>query len=177
MAARYTVEDLRARIGSELGVSDWLAVEQAAIDEFGRATRDMDELHVDPAWAARETPYGGTIAFGFWTLSMLTHFSHEIGMWPVDVAYALNYGLERVRWINPVPVGARIRMRCTLAELSDRGDGQLLIRTHNLIEIEGEERPALTAEWLGLFICDAARATGPGHDRALRRAAESPGRP
>lgn len=154
MAARYTVELLRARLGQELGTSEWLDVEQGLIDEFGRSTKDMDQLHVNPAWAERETPYGGTIAFGFWTLSMLTHFSHEIGMWPVDVDYALNYGLERVRWVHPVKVGARIRMRCTLADLTERGDGRLLIRTSNLIEIEGETRPALTAEWLGLFVLE-----------------------
>lgn len=159
MGARYTVDDLWARVGTQLGVSDWMEVEQELIDQFGRATRDLDELHVDPAWAARETPYGGTIAFGFWTLSMLTHFSHEIGMWPVDAAYALNYGLDRVRWIHPVPVGSRIRMRCQLVDLEDRGSGQLLIRTRNLIEIQGEERPALSAEWLGLFV----RENG-GHD-------------
>jgi acyl dehydratase len=154
MAARYTVEELRARLGQELGTSQWLKVEQELIDEFARSTKDLDQLHVNPAWAARETPYGGTIAFGFWTLSMLTHFSHEIGMWPVDVDYALNYGLERVRWVHPVKVGARIRMRCTLEDLTERGEGGLLIRTSNLIEIEGETRPALTAEWLGLFIRD-----------------------
>ena len=117
MAARYTVDDLRQRVGRELGVSDWFEVQQAMMDEFARSTNDHDKLHTSPEWAARETPYGGTIAFGFWTLSMLTHFSHEIGMWPVDAAYALNYGLDRVRWVQPVPVGSRIRMRCTLAGL------------------------------------------------------------
>jgi len=159
MGARYTVDDLWARIGTELGISQWMEVRQELIDQFGHATKDLDELHVDPAWAARETPYGGTIAFGFWTLSMLTHFSHEIDMWPVDAAYALNYGLDRVRWIHPVPVGSRIRMRCHLVDLEDRGNDQLLIRTRNLIEIQSEERPALSAEWLGLFV----RANA-GHD-------------
>lgn len=152
MGATYTMEEMRARIGSELGHSDWLKVEQTMIDEFARSTKDLDELHVDPSWAARETPYGGTIAFGFWTLSMLTHFSHEVGIWPVDASYALNYGLDRVRWVHPVKVGSRIRMRSTLADVTDRGNGRLLVRTSNVIEIEGEERPALTAEWLGLFI-------------------------
>ena len=152
MGARYTLKEMRALVGAEIGVSAWLKVEQPMIDEFARATKDQDWLHVNPAWAARETPYGGTIAFGFWTLSMLTHFSHEVGMWPADVAYGLNYGLDRVRWVHPVKVGSRIRMRCTLTELSERGDGRLLIRTSNLVEIEGETRPALTAEWIGLFI-------------------------
>jgi acyl dehydratase len=168
MGATYTVQDMRARVGSVLGVSAWLQVEQPMIDEFAQSTKDLDRLHVNPAWAARETPYGGTIAFGFWTLSMLTHFSHEVGMWPVDVAYALNYGLDRVRWIHPVKVGARIRMHCTLAELADRDDGRLLIRTNNFIEIEGESRPALTAEWLGLFILDDAGSGGASVPNAQR---------
>lgn len=154
MPGRHTIDDLRRRVGSELGVSDWFEVRQSMMDEFARSTNDHDKLHVSPEWAARETPYGGTIAFGFWTLSMLTHFSHEIGMWPVDVAYALNYGLDRVRWVQPVPVGSRIRMRCTLSELEPRGERHLLMRTSNVIEIEDEARPAVTAEWLGLFVLD-----------------------
>lgn len=168
MAATHTLEELRARVGTELGVSQWFRVDQSLIDEFGHSTKDLDELHVNPEWAARETPYGGTIAFGFWTLSMLTHFSHEIGMWPTDVAYALNYGLDRVRWIQPVKVGSRIRMRCSIADLADRGDDRVLIRTHILIEIEDEPRPALTAEWLGLFVLGngvAEDGTAAGRER------------
>jgi acyl dehydratase len=147
-----TFEEMLTRIGSELGVSSWLQVDQPLIDGFGRATKDMDWLHVDPKRARAEGPYGGTIAFGFWTLSMLTHFSHEIGMWPSDVAYGLNYGLERVRWLHPVKVGSRIRMRCTLLDLKDRGNDRFLIRTSNQLEIEGVSRPALVAEWLGMFV-------------------------
>src|SRR3546814_1711672 len=107
MAARYTVEQLRARVGQELGVSEWLQVEQHLIDGFGRATRDPDPLHMDPEWAARKTHCGGTIAFGFWTLSMLTCFSHEIPMWPVDVDYALNSGLDRIQ-IGSAHVGTPV---------------------------------------------------------------------
>lgn len=161
----HTMQEMLARVGSELGVSDWLRVDQDLIDGFGRATKDMDWLHVDPQRAAADGPYGGTIAFGFWTLSMLTHFSHEIGMWPSNVAYALNYGLDRVRWLHPVTVGSRIRMRCNLLELQDRGEGRFRIRTSNTLEIEGVERPALVAEWLGIFVQAVERAEGDGrHD-------------
>ena len=153
---KYTCGDLRKMKGSELGVSQWLTVKQDLINGFGEATRDDDWLHLDPERAARETPYGGTIAFGFWTVAMLTHFSHEIGMWPSDIAYGLNYGLDRVRWISPVPVGSRIRNRCVLKGFDERGEGRYLIRTSNTIEIEGKDRPALVAEWLGLFV----RSTG-----------------
>jgi acyl dehydratase len=155
MTAKYTLEELRARVGSELGVSDWLEVSQSMMDQFALATLDPDRLHVNPAWASSETPYGGTIAFGFWMLSMLTHFSHQVGMWPTDAAYGLNYGLDRVRWIHPVKVGARVRMRCTLVDMTERDDHGILIRTVNLVEIEGVERPALSAEWLGLFVIGA----------------------
>ncbi|MAJ24550.1 MAG: nodulation protein NodN [Rickettsiales bacterium] len=152
MTARYTVEQMIERIGSEIGVSDWMTVEQEVIDDFGRSTKDLDWMHIDPVRASREGPYGGTIAFGFWSLSMLTYFSHQIGMWPKDVAYGLNYGLEKVRWLNPVRVGCRIRQRCTLTDLERRDDGYVSIRTTNVLEIEGEERPALIADWLGLFV-------------------------
>lgn len=155
---RPSAEALGAQVGSEIGVSGWLRVEQAMIDAFGHSTKDNDWLHVDPERAAAEGPYGGSIAFGFWTLSMLTHFSHEIGMWPAGVDYALNYGLERVRWLNPVRVGSRIRMRCFLEDFTLRDDGRYLIRTRNMIEIEGEDRPALSAVWLGLFVPVAERA-------------------
>ncbi len=152
----HTLEEMLQRIGSEIGLSDWLRVEQSLIDGFGRSTMDMDWLHVDPQRATAEGPYGGTIAFGFWTLSMLTHFSHEIGMWPSNVAYGLNYGLDRVRWLHPVKVGSRIRMRCHLLDLAERGDERFLIRTRNTLEIEGVSRPALIAEWLGMFVQDTS---------------------
>lgn len=153
---KATCAEMKSRIGEELGVSDWFDVTQTLIDQFSASTCDPDWIHIDPERAAQETPFGGSIAFGFWTLSMLTHFSHQIGMWPTDAAYALNYGLERVRWISPVPVGARIRNRCRLMDFEERGPGRFMIRTANQVEVEGAERPALVAEWLGLFLTEAA---------------------
>jgi acyl dehydratase len=157
---KVTCAEMKTRIGEELGVTGWFEVTQALIDQFGASTCDPDWIHVDPERAARETPFGGSIAFGFWTLSMLTHFSHQVGMWPSDAAYALNYGLERVRWISPVPVGARIRNRCRLIGFDERDPGRFMIRTANQVEIEGAERPALVADWLGLFLTEAAARTG-----------------
>jgi acyl dehydratase len=153
---KYTCNDLAKMVGAELGVSEWIKVEQEMMNGFGAATRDNDWLHLNPERAAAETGYGGTIAFGFWTLSMLTFFSHDVGMWPSDIGYGLNYGLDRVRWINPVPVGSRIRNRCTLLSFEQRDEGKFLIRTSNTVEIENRERPALLAEWLGLFVRSAA---------------------
>jgi acyl dehydratase len=149
---RFTCEELKQKVGEELGVSAWFTVTQELITRFGESTCDLDWVHLDPERAARNTPFGGTIAFGFWTLAMLTYFSHEIGMWPRDVDYALNYGLEGVRWVSPVPVGARIRNRCRLLDFEERGENRYLIRTSNTLELEGSERPALVAEWLGLFL-------------------------
>jgi acyl dehydratase len=148
----HTCKDLMNMRGAELGVSQWIVADQQLMNGFGASTKDDDWLHLDPRRAAQETEFGGTIAFGFWTLSMLTHFSHDVGMWPSDIGYGLNYGLDRVRWINPVPVGSRIRNRCMLLSFDERSEGKFLIRTSNTVEIEGQERPALSAEWLGLFI-------------------------
>jgi acyl dehydratase len=156
IARQFTCAEMKEQVGEELGVSDWLLVTQDLIDKFSESTRDPDWIHVDPERAARETPFGGTIAFGFWTLSMLTHFSHQIGMWPKEVEYALNYGLDRVRWVAPVPVGALIRNRCRLISFEERDPGRFMIRTANTLELEGSERPALVAEWIGLFLTEGA---------------------
>lgn len=147
-----TTAQMMERVGSEIGVSDWLLVDQESINQFGESTKDLDWLHVDPVRAREDGPYGGTVAFGFWTLGMLTHCSHQLGMWPSDVAYGINYGLDRVRWIEPVPVGSRIRVRCILESLGRRVDGRFLIKTRNTTEIENCDRPAMIADWLGLFV-------------------------
>ena len=150
MTRVHSVEDMPKLVGSDLGVTDWLLVEQSMINEFGRSTLDMDWLHVDPERARREGPFGGSIAFGFWTLSLLTHFSHQVGMWPKDALFALNYGLDRVRWTAPILVGSRIRMRCHLQAFEPRDSDRYLVRTLNTVELE-DGQTALIAEWLGLF--------------------------
>jgi acyl dehydratase len=158
---KLTCAEMKRKVGETLGVTSWVEVTQELITKFGESTRDLDWIHLDPERAAKETPYGGTIAFGFWTLSMLTYFSHDVGMWPSDIDYGLNYGLERVRWMSPVRVGSRIRNRCELLAFEERGDDQVQIRTLNTIEIEGADKPALVAEWLGLFLrTPAALAAG-----------------
>jgi acyl dehydratase len=155
---RFTCAELGTMVGEELGVTPWVTITQEMITKFGESTNDLDWIHLDPERAARETPYGGSIAFGFWTLSMLTYFSHQIGMWPTDIDYALNYGLDKVRWVAPAPVGARIRNRCKLLSFKTRAADQFMIRTLNEVELEGSERPAVVAEWLGVFVRKAAEA-------------------
>jgi acyl dehydratase len=151
---RYTVEDVREAYDATPRLSDWLTVDQERIDEFGRATLDSDWMHVDPERAKREGPYGGTVAFGFWTLSMLTYLTRQAGGrdYPEGALYGLNYGFDRVRLIAPVPVGARIRNRARVVEIADRGAGRFLVKTENTIEVEGSEKPALVADWLVMLV-------------------------
>jgi acyl dehydratase len=150
--SKLTTAQMMERVGFEIGVSDWILVEQSLINQFSESTKDHDWLHIDPERAKDEGPYGGPVAFGFWTLGMLTHCSHQIGMWPSDVAYGINYGLDRVRWIQPVPIGSQIRMRSSLTSLNKRDDRRFLIKTRNTMEIDGQARPAMVANWLGLFV-------------------------
>ena len=131
-------------------MSDWLLIDQPRIDQFADATEDRQFIHVDPAGAA-QTPFGGTIAHGFLSLSMLSRMAAEAMLIPDSAKLALNYGLDRVRFISPVRSGKRIRGRFRLDSLEEKAPGQLLFRHTVTVEIEGEEKPALTAEWLGLI--------------------------
>ena len=142
--------EIRNRIGDEVGVSSWLTMDQQRIDEFAEATEDRQFIHVDKDAAAR-TPFGGTIAHGFLSLSMLSRMAAEGMLIPDSVKMAVNYGLDRVRFIAPVKSGKRIRGRFRLDSVDEKAPGQLLLRHTVTVEIEGEEKPALTAEWLGLI--------------------------
>jgi len=144
------IEQIRSRIGEEVGVSSWLIVDQPRIDAFADATEDRQFIHVDPEAAAR-TPFGGTVAHGFLTLSLLSRMAAEAILVPDSTRMAVNYGFDRVRFIAPVPSGSRVRGRFTLDSLGEKAPGQLLMRHAVTVEIEDEQRPALTAEWLGLM--------------------------
>jgi acyl dehydratase len=145
-----TLDEIRARIGEEIGVSSWLTVDQERIDAFAEATEDRQFIHTDPA-AAAETPLGGTIAHGFLSLSLLSRMGSEVLLAPEGVKMALNYGLDRARFLAPVKAGARVRGRFTLDSVEERAPGQLLMRYSVSVEIEGQDKPALTAVWLGLL--------------------------
>jgi acyl dehydratase len=146
----YSMSTVREFVGRELGVSGWHTIGQDRIDEFARCTEDHQWIHVDVERARRESPFGGTIAHGYLTLAMLAPMQYEIGAIPSDAKQAINVGLDKLRFLSPVKAGARIRMHATLLEVEDRGKGRLLLRTQNTIEIEGEQRPALTVESLAL---------------------------
>ena len=145
-----SLDDIRSRIGQEVGVSGWLLVAQARIDAFADATEDRQFIHVDPD-AAAQTPFGGTIAHGFLSLSLLSRMAAEAMLLPDSLKMAVNYGFERVRFIAPVRSGARVRGRFVLDSVEEKGPGQVLMRHNVTVEIEGETKPALTALWLGLM--------------------------
>ena len=146
-----SLDDIRAQIGNEIGLSSWLLVDQERIDAFADATEDRQFIHVDPATAA-QTPFGGTIAHGFLTLSLLSRMAAETMLVPNGVKMALNYGFDRVRFLAPVKSGKRVRGRFSLDSVDEKAAGQWLMRHNVTVEIEGEDKPALTAVWLGLII-------------------------
>lgn len=143
-------------VGRELGVSDWLTVDQARIDAFADCTGDHNWIHVDAERAAREGPFGTTVAHGYLTLSLLPQLSYSIGLLPPDAAQMLNYGVERARFVTPVRSGARVRARVVLLAAEARGAGRWLLTLRNTVEIEGADRPALVADTLALAIAAGA---------------------
>src|SRR5689334_14427985 len=144
------MDELRSRIGEEVGVSSWIGVDQARIDAFAEATEDRQFIHVDPH-AASQTPFGGTIAHGFLSLSLLSRMGAEAMLIPEGLKMAVNYGLDRVRFLAPVRSGSRVRGRFVLDSVEEKAPGQVLMRHNVTVEIEGMDKPALTAVWLGLI--------------------------
>src|SRR5947209_18742829 len=144
-----SLDEIRARVGSEVGVSSWLTIDQPRIDSFAEATDDRQFIHIDPA-AAAQTPFGGTIAHGFLTLSLLSRMATDAMLVPEGVKMAVNYGFDRVRFIAPVRSGKRVRGRFTLDSVEEKAPGQWLLRHTVTVEIEGEDKPALTVAWPGL---------------------------
>ena len=146
-----SLDEIRGRVGKEVGVSSWLTVDQQRIDLFAEATEDRQFIHVDPA-AAAQTPFGGTIAHGFLTLSLLSRMAAAVILVPPSTRMVINYGLDRARFLAPVRSGSRIRGRFTLDSIDEKAADQYLMRHQVTVEIEGEQKPALSAVWLGLVI-------------------------
>lgn len=149
-------DHLRAHVGQEISLSDWLLVTQDRVNQFAEVTNDPDWMHIDVE-RAKNGPVGQTIVQGFLTLSLLMYFTHQAAYLPKDVEYAFNYGLDRVRWISPVKVGTRIRNRMTLKAVTPKGHGRFLVTVMNTVEIENEDRPAMVAQWLGLLQASAGQ--------------------
>jgi len=143
--------ELADHIGQETGRSDWFIIDQDRIDKFADATMDHQWIHVDPDSAA-QGPFGGTIAHGFLTQSLLSYLTLESMLLPQGAVMYINYGSDKVRFINPVRVDSRIRTICVLKDVSEKAPGQVLITNAVTIEIDGEEKPALIAELLTLAV-------------------------
>ena len=144
--------ELNNYIGKEVGVTDWVEIDQDRINRFADATGDHQYIHIDPERAA-QTPFGTTIAHGFLTLSMIPMLSAENGGLKLENAVmGINYGLDKVRFINPVKVGSKIRGRFTLTGVEEKKPNHFLLKHTVTIDIEGEEKPALIAESLGMTV-------------------------
>jgi acyl dehydratase len=138
--------------GRELGISNWVVVDQARIDQFAGCTGDRQWIHVDVERATREGPFGGPVAHGYLSLSLVAAMLIEIGIIPSDAASGLNYGLDKVRFLTPVKAGARVRARVGLMSAQPQDGGRLLLKLDCKLEIEGEARPAVIAEVLCMLI-------------------------
>ena len=147
-AASITTEDIEGLVGETVGVSRWRTVTQAMIDGFAEATDDHPWIHTDPDRAAAETPFGGTIAHGFLTLSLLSAFAYDALPQPEGVAMGINYGFDEVRFLAPVRSGARVRGVFVLHGADVRPGRRIVARYDVTVEIEGGARPALTARWV-----------------------------
>jgi acyl dehydratase len=139
-------------VGRELGASDWVAVDQDRIDAFAACTGDRQWIHVDVERAGRESPFGGPIAHGYLSLSLVAAMVMELGVIPPDAATGLNYGLDKVRFIAPVKAGTRVRTRASLLAAEPQSGSRMLLKLQCTLEIEGEAKPALVAETLCMLI-------------------------
>jgi len=144
-------QQLDALVGKELGVSDWFAIDQQRVNDFADVTLDHQFIHVDPE-RARATQFKGTIAHGFLTLSLLVHLCLPFIPEPENRELVVNYGFDKIRFVAPVRTGKRIRARSALGSVEERKPGQIVLRVDVTVEIEGEHKPALVAEWLSLHV-------------------------
>ena len=151
MFEMVSVEKLKTMIGSDNGISDWVSIDQARVNLFADATDDHQWIHVDVE-QAKQGSFGGTIAHGFLILSLTPLFSSSGKYLPEGMKMVLNYGLGKVRFIAPVPVGSRVRSKMTISGVEEKDGGRLLVTTTHTIEIEVQEKPACVAETLAMFM-------------------------
>ncbi|MFD1218236.1 MaoC family dehydratase [Microbulbifer celer] len=147
MATVIPTTGFKEYIGRETDSTDWLVIDQARISAFADCTLDHQFIHVDPV-AAKKSPFGSTIAHGFLTLSLLSHFAEQLQVAVEGVKMGVNYGLDKVRFINPVKVDQRIRARAKISDIQQKKPGQFQIKLDVTVEIDGEDKPAMIAEWL-----------------------------
>jgi acyl dehydratase len=148
-----SLDDIRAHVGKEVGVSDWILIDQKRIDTFAECTEDHQWIHVD-AQKAAQGPFGKTIGHGFLSLSLVTHLSAKLMPVPEGALMVVNYGMDKVRFLHPVPVDSQIRDRMVLKDVVEKDNGRILLVTEHTIEIEGIEKPAAVIRLL--FMCFTA---------------------
>jgi len=151
MAETIKAEDLPSLVGKELEPSSWMEITQERVNQFADATNDHQFIHIDPDKAAQK-PFGGPIAHGFLSLSLLSFLNEQNSVVPENLAMGINYGSDKVRYLMPVRVGKRIRSRQKVLEVTEKNPGQWLLKTAVTVEIEGEETPALVAEILTMLV-------------------------
>jgi len=148
-----SIEQAQELVGKALGSSDWVEITQERVNQFAEATGDFQFIHIDPERAAAESPFGGAIAHGFLTLSLLSMFSAQGSTVKIkDCSVSINYGLDKVRFIAPVPVGSRIRVHFILVSAVEKSPGNYLLKHKATVEIEGVDKPAMIAELLGMSV-------------------------
>ena len=152
MAEKYRPLQLAEHVGQPLGTSSWIALDQTRINEFAHCTLDDQWIHVDVERAAKESPFGGTVAHGYLTLALLAPTTMEVVMGRVQASSALNYGIEKVRFLAPVRAGKRVRNHIKVTGVEDKGNGRVLVTCENTFEIEGEAKPAVIATTLAMLM-------------------------
>ena len=146
-----SLETYQNMVGQEIGVSSWHVVDQKRIDSYADVIEDHQFIHVDPERAKKETAFGTTVAHGFLTMSLMSIMSYEVMPVIEGTTMGVNYGFDRLRFVSPVRAGSRVRGRFTLVEATLRKPKELMSRTNVSVEIEGEPKPALAADWIGLI--------------------------
>ncbi|UAW99163.1 MaoC family dehydratase [Halopseudomonas nanhaiensis] len=144
------VSELKSYIGKNLGHSEWLTIDQERVNQFAECTGDHQFIHIDEE-KAKQTPFGGTIAHGFLSLSLIPSLSAGLLIRPEGLKMAVNYGLDSLRFIQPVRVGSRVRLNVQVLDVTEKNPGQWLIKAKNTLEIEGVDKPAFIAEGLSLY--------------------------
>ena len=150
MSESAVLDEIKSHIGKDLGVSDWVLIDQDRINAFADCTGDHQWIHVNPA-LAKDGLFGTTIVHGYLLLSLLVAMSDRINVVPAGSKMVVNYGLNKVRFVTPVKVGSRIRNHAVLKQVEDKGSGRILVTIGNTVEIENEEKPALVAETLSMY--------------------------
>ena len=153
-----TLAELLKKKGEEIGVSDWMTVSQDRINGFADVTEDHQFIHLDVERAKAETPFGGTIAHGFLTLSLMVPMADQALPNISDRKMGINYGMDKLRFLSPVPAGARVRGRFTLEDYKERSPGYFMLSYKVAVEIEGGDKPALLATWLVVSVVEPAKA-------------------